>query len=514
LFSGRWLVGPRQPGEERAGAAGRGLAILVRGLLVVWRKGRERRSTDGGRLVKGYLRSDVRRGSLFFCVPGTRTDGHDFAVDAAARGAGAIVVERWIDDLDPAVSQVRVPSVRRAMGPISADVFGRPAEAMVMVGVTGTNGKTTTTWILRHLLATRWPTASLGTLGLITKDLGPSGDASLTTPGPVEMARTFRRLNDEGVRAVVGEISSHALDQGRVHALRFDAAVFLNLSRDHLDYHASADAYRAAKRSLIGYLRSSGIGVINEDDPAWHGLSELAPKALSFGVSSTADVTAREIEVGPFGVHFRLVTSRGEAPVALPLLGGYNVQNALAAATACLGLGFEPQEIADGLASVAQVPGRLERVDGADFPILIDYAHTPEALERVLSTLRPLVSGRLIVVFGAGGDRDRGKRPLMGKVAAQWADVAVVTSDNPRTEDPAAIIEEIVAGAPDAPFHRRVDRREGIELGLRLANAGDVVLLAGKGHETYQVLGTERVSFDERQIVRDLLAGRTREVAD
>lgn len=466
-------------------------------------------------LLHGVCDDSRRTGSgdLFCTWAGTASDGHDYVPDAQARGAAAALVERVVASCT--LPQVLVTDGRRAAAVSAARVLDDPADDLVLVGITGTNGKTTTVWILRHLLMSRWPTASLGTLGLVTAKQGPKGSGSLTTPGPVELAHTMRSLKDEGVEAVVSEISSHALEQGRVHALRFNVAAFLNLSRDHLDYHASPEAYLAAKRSLLRQLRDDGTGVINADDDAWSGLGELAPKALRFAISAPdADVRATDIEVGPRGVSFRLATSAGNTRVDLPLLGAYNVQNALAAATVCLGLGFAPAEIADLMATVPQVPGRLERVDGAPHPILIDYAHTPDALERVLSTLRPLVSGRLIVVFGAGGDRDPGKRPLMGRIVANGADIAVVTSDNPRSEDPEAIIDDIVRGAPNAKFQRRVDRREAIELALALADPEDAVLLAGKGHETYQVLGSGEIDFDERVVVRELLTRAQRQVAE
>jgi UDP-N-acetylmuramoyl-L-alanyl-D-glutamate--2,6-diaminopimelate ligase len=302
------------------------------------------------------------------------------------------------------------------------------------------------------------------------------------------------------------EVSSHALDQGRVSSLRFDAAVFTNLTRDHLDYHGTMERYRAAKRGLLALLRPAGTAVINADDPAWSGLAESAPRALTFGVSAEAAVRVTAMQLDGMGAGFELSTAQGRASVRVPLLGDFNVQNAAGAAAACLALGFELGGVVAALATVPQVPGRLERIATTPCPVLRDYAHTPDALERALVAVRPLTSGRLIVVFGAGGDRDRGKRPLMGQVAAQYADVAIVTSDNPRTEPPESIIAEIMTGIPAGQGIRITDRRVAIAHALQLADPIDIVLLAGKGHEDYQVIGSEKRPFDERVIVRELLA--------
>jgi UDP-N-acetylmuramoyl-L-alanyl-D-glutamate--2,6-diaminopimelate ligase len=402
---------------------------------------------------------------------------------------------------------VVVPAGRPAAALAADEVMGRPAEGLVLAGVTGTNGKTTTVWILRHLLGARYQTASLGTVGAVTEGGLPlPGTESLTTPGPVGMAGTMRSFAVRGTEAVAMEVSSHALDQARVQALRFDAAVFTNLTRDHLDYHGSFERYRATKREFIELLRPEGVGIINADELAWEGLERRAPRAVRYSVAGgrgagQADVTAEDVELHAAGARFRLVTARGAATVEVPLVGAYNVQNAVAAAATCLGLGFELEEVAHGLARAPQVPGRLEQVADTPFRVIIDYAHTPDALERVLTAARGMTSQRILVVFGAGGDRDPGKRPEMGRIAAELADTVVVTSDNPRTEDPDAIIDDILAGIPGDVI-RITDREAAIHRALGLARPGDVVLLAGKGHETYQVLGTETVPLDEREVVR------------
>lgn len=454
----------------------------------------------------------VERGDLFCAWAGTRSDGHRYAGSAEEAGAVALLAERRLPEL--ALPQLVVRDGRRAAALAAALVFGDPADRLTLVGVTGTNGKTTTAWLLRHLLGARYPAASLGTLGVVGADGAlRTGEDALTTPGPVELARTLAGLVSEGVEAVAMEVSSHALDQGRVEALRFDAAVFTNLSRDHLDYHGTEEAYLAAKRSLVALMRPEGTAVVNAEDPAWEGLAESASRALRFGVSGTeAEVRAESVEVGSFGARFRLVGPGGEAPVSIPLLGAFNVQNALGAAGACLALGFTVEEVAARLESVPQVPGRLELIATAPASVLRDYAHTPDALDRTLRALRPLTAGRLIVVFGAGGDRDRGKRPLMGGVAERLADLAIVTSDNPRSEDPEAIIDEIETGMTPGRHVRITDRRAAIQRALAEAAPGDVVVLAGKGHETYQIVGTRKLPFDERAIVRELLGGHVPEV--
>ncbi len=453
----------------------------------------------------------VRGGDLFCAWQGTTVDGHIFVSAAEAAGAVAALVERPVEG--SGLAQVVVRDGRQAAAIVAALLHGDPAGSLVLAGVTGTNGKTTTVWLLRHLLGGRRRAASLGTLGVVPADGGWSpGVESLTTPGPVELAALLRSLVDDGVGAVAMEVSSHALEQARVHGLRFDAAVFTNLTRDHLDYHGTLEAYLAAKRSLVDLLRADGVAVVNREDPAWDGLGEVAPRALAFALAPPADIWVEELALGPFGARFRLVAPEGAVPVELPLLGAFNVQNALGAAAAALALGVPLAEIGERLATTPQVPGRLEKIADSPCPVLRDYAHTPDALERVLTALRPLVAGRLIVVFGAGGDRDHGKRPLMGSVAERLADLAIVTSDNPRTEDPEAIVDEIVAGMSRGEYRRVVNRQDAIALALAEAAPGDLVLLAGKGHETYQIVGTEKHPFDELEIVRELLKGRSPEV--
>ena len=398
----------------------------------------------------------------------------------------------------------------------AAERYGHPSELLRMIGVTGTNGKTTTVNILRGLLdEPSSPTASIGTLGVLLGGAGEAipGGAGLTTPGPDELQRILRDLVDRGVRTVVMEVSSHALAQRRIHGVRLDAAVFTNLTRDHLDYHGTIEAYFAAKAQLIGYLKRDGVSVINADDPIWEALPE-APRRVTFGVDD-GDVRAEDVTYTSHGSEWTLHYGRAEAPVQFPLLSDFNVSNALAAAATALVLADRDQENAESmvphvaakLSHIPQVPGRLEVISKKP-TVLRDYAHTPDALERALGAVRPLTRGKLIIVFGAGGDRDAGKRPLMGGIAERGADVVIVTSDNPRTESPSAIIDDIERGMIAGRHERIEDRRAAIARALDIAGSDDVILLAGKGHETYQVLGTEKHPFDERQIVQDLLAER------
>ena len=466
---------------------------------------------SGADVVVSGITDDSRSvadGCIFCAWKGTARDSHDFVTGAARKGAVAAIVERIV--ADAGIPQLVVTDGRRAAAVTASIVYGMPEERLTLAGVTGTNGKTTTAWIMRHLLSARYSVALIGTLGIFMPD-GTLLSESLTTPGPVELARVLATLVEQRVTAISMEVSSHALDQGRVQALRFDAAVFTNLTRDHLDYHGTLDAYRDAKRSFVRLLRPDGTAVINADDGAWEGLEQEAPHALRFSISSAdAELRAEDIDISADGSRFTLVVGNERVDVELPLVGDYNVQNALGAAGACLALHYGLREIAELLGTVPQVPGRLEKIHSEDFTVLRDYAHTPDALENVLKTLRPVTSGRLIVLFGAGGDRDRGKRPEMGEVAQRLADIAIVTSDNPRGENPESIIDEIVTGMRTGEFVRVVNRREAIAAALEMARPGDVVLLAGKGHETYQIVGSQRIYFDERRIVADLLGTEAR----
>jgi UDP-N-acetylmuramoyl-L-alanyl-D-glutamate--2,6-diaminopimelate ligase len=444
----------------------------------------------------------VAPGELFIAVKGWSSDGHDFLDAASRRGATVAIVE------DP--SRTTLPSLivregRRAAAVASATAYGDPARNLRLLGVTGTNGKTTTTSIMRHLFDDGdGSSASIGTLGVLVGSEGQvlPGGSGLTTPGPVELQRILRALADRGVRTVAMEVSSHSLDQRRVDGLEFDVVVFTNLTRDHLDYHATMEKYLEAKARLLDYLKPQGTAVINADAPEW---KSLAPRSrpLTFAAREASDLRAQEIRFTSEGSQWKLVTPGGTAEVALPLIGDINVENALAAAAAAFALGQEPAAIAGRLSNLPQVAGRLEIISTRP-TVLRDYAHTPDALERTLKTARAFTRGKLIVVFGCGGDRDKGKRPLMGEIAERDSDIAIVTSDNPRTEDPDAIIDDIEAGMRSSKHERVTDRLSAIRRAIDLAEDGDIVLLAGKGHETYQIRGTTSYPFDEKEIVKEL----------
>jgi UDP-N-acetylmuramoyl-L-alanyl-D-glutamate--2,6-diaminopimelate ligase len=451
----------------------------------------------------------VLPGALFCAIVGTEVDSHAHVASAARAGAAAALVEREV--AGATLPQFVVADGRQAAAHAAAAFHGDPWDGMRVIGVTGTNGKTTVAAIVRHLISRRSAAASIGTLGVVGADGAViPGTEGLTTPGPVEVAERLRGLRDAGVEAVVMEVSSHALDQGRVAAVRFDAGVFTNLSRDHLDYHGDLERYRAAKLRLLRLLKPGAAAVVNADDAVWKGVEAEAERLVSFGTGREADVRAEDVAIVREGMEFTLQTPDGSAAVGLPLFGAYNVSNALAASAALWSLGWTAAELAEGLADLPQIPGRLERVPtpSGKATVLIDFAHTPDALARALGAVRPLVRGRLMVVFGAGGDRDRGKRSEMGRVAARAADLAIVTSDNPRTEDPERIIDDIEAGMGDARRRRIPDRKEAIAWALANAGAEDVIVLAGKGHETYQIRGTEKLPFDERAVVRSIFAGK------
>lgn len=451
----------------------------------------------------------VAPGVVFIAVRGSAVDGHEFLSMAASAGASLAVVE---DRQSTALPRIIVRDTRRAVAVMAAEFHGHPASALDLVAVTGTNGKTTTVHILRHLLGrVDGRGASIGTLGVLLGSAGEllPGGAGLTTPGPVELQRVLRELVDHDVRAVAMEVSSHSLEQHRVDGLHFDAAVFTNFTRDHLDYHHTMEAYFEAKARLIDHLSPSGVAVVNADEPAWR---KLRPASRVLHFSGNGDASAEVAAEGPsFSVRGTECTFRfGTRAIAarLPLIGAFNVENALGAAAVGWALGMTPESVVERLATVPQVPGRLEVI--ADSPLVLrDYAHTPDALQRALRAVRPFASGRVIVVFGCGGDRDRGKRPQMGRIAIDEADVVILTSDNPRTEDPERILDDIAVGVGEADYRRVEDRRLAIAEALAIADPErDLILLAGKGHETYQIRGTQRFPFDEAVIVRQLLGER------
>ena len=448
-----------------------------------------------------YSSRSVVPGTLFFCVPGFRADGHDFAPDAVARGAVALVCQR---PLGLGVPEVIVDDVRAAMGPAAARFFGDPTNELEVVGVTGTNGKTTTAFLVRHLLeAGGRQTGLLGTVKRVVG--GVEEEVERTTPEAIDLQATFRAMLDGGDRACAMEVSSHALELGRVAGIRFACRIFTNLTQDHLDFHQTMEAYFAAKRRLF---EDPGLSVVNVDDEYGRRIAAEV-HCVTFGVEREADYRAREVEFDLMGSRFRCETPDGDVELRSPLPGLFNVQNVLGAVAAARSLGVPTQTIAEALPAFGRVPGRFEPVDeGQDFGVLVDYAHTPEALENVLAAAREVTRGRLHVVFGAGGDRDRGKRPLMGEAARRLADRVLVTSDNPRSEEPESIVDAIMEGAgPGA--ERETDRRRAIALAIETAAPGDVVVIAGKGHEQGQEFENGRKEpFDDVTEARAALRAR------
>jgi UDP-N-acetylmuramoyl-L-alanyl-D-glutamate--2,6-diaminopimelate ligase len=456
-----------------------------------------------------YDSGRVHDGTLFFCVPGQSRDGHDFGPAAVEAGAVALVVER---DLDLPVTQIRVADARAAMAPLAARFWGDPTAELQLAGITGTNGKTTTAFLLRAILEEAG--RNCGLLGTVKQVVGGVEEEVVrTTPEAIDLQATFRRMLDAGDEACVMEVSSHALALHRADSIRFDTAVFTNLSQEHLDFHSDMEDYFAAKRLL--FEAGHGAAVVNLDDPYGQRLAAEVD-CLSFSAGgAAADFAAADVELGPSGASFRAVSAEGSVQVSTRLPGHFNVSNALAAMTAAHTLGVSAEQSAAALEAAGGVPGRFEPIEeGQPFTVLVDYAHTPEALENALRAARMLTEGRLISVFGAGGDRDREKRPHMGRIGAELSELAIVTSDNPRSEDPEAIIAQILAGIGDDREGVRVepDRRSAIGLAFREAAAGDTVVIAGKGHEQGQEFEEGRkIPFDDRNVAREelraLLAG-------
>jgi UDP-N-acetylmuramoyl-L-alanyl-D-glutamate--2,6-diaminopimelate ligase len=451
-----------------------------------------------------YDNRAVQPGTLFFCVPGFTRDGHDFAGDAVARGAAALVVAR---PLGLGVPEVVVDDVRAAMARAAARLHGDPTASLSVVGITGTSGKTTTTYLVRHLLeAGGVPCGQLGSVNAIIG--GRELPAVRTTPEAIDLQATFRAMLDAGDRACAMEVSSHALELHRVDGVHFAVAAFTNLSQDHLDFHPDMESYFAAKRRLFEEF-DVGRAIVVVDDPWGRRLAEAMPEVVTVSLEGPADWQAVDHCSGLGGNAFTVRTPDGEAAVELPLRGRFNAANALVAMAAGHALGLELEGMAEALRTVPPVPGRVQAVDeGQGFALLVDYAHKPGALEKVLLSAREVAVGRVIAVFGAGGDRDRAKRPLMGEIAARLSDVAIATSDNPRSEDPEAILDEIFAGIPAGAFHveREVDRRAAIARAIEEARPGDVVVIAGKGHEQGQEFaGGRKEPFDDVEVAREVL---------
>jgi UDP-N-acetylmuramoyl-L-alanyl-D-glutamate--2,6-diaminopimelate ligase len=479
-----------------------------------------------------YHSRSVEKGFLFAAICGNREDGKRYIPEAIERGAGAILVDEPID-LGGAV-QVIVPDVREALARMAAAFYGDPSAALTVIGITGTNGKTTVSYLLEAILKEGgWRVGVMGTVNY--RFGGRVFPAPTTTPESLDLQRHLAAMREAGMTHAVLEVSSHGLDLQRVRACDFDGAVFTNLSRDHLDYHGTIDRYFQAKRLLFTQsLRESRkrgrFAAINVDDPRGEELTRVAEgEVWSYAVEKRAQVWPEAFSEGPQGLRARIRTPRGALEVVSPLLGRHNLYNILSAVATGEALGIPHEVLSAGILRLRSVPGRLEPV-GADcgIRVYVDYAHTPDALERALHCLRPIAARRLLVVFGCGGDRDRGKRPAMGEIAARGSDLAVITSDNPRTEDPLAIIEEIEKGMAktgakklspeDARRDPKVsgylvlpDRKEAIQWAIQAAQEGDLILIAGKGHEDYQIIGERKIHFDDREEAAAALKTRERQ---
>ena len=474
-----------------------------------------------------FRSQEVQPGGLFVAVPGSLADGHAFIPEALHRGAVAVVTERPVPATVPVIE---VANARQALARLAARFYGHPSEKLALTGVTGTNGKTTTCFLIESILdAAGFKTGVIGTLN--TRFGNRKVDSLMTTPESLDLQRTLAQMLAAGVTQVVMEVSSHAIDLERIEQCAFDVGVFTNLSQDHLDYHRDLESYWACKQKLFTHYLASGsksgraIAVVNCDDPRGRDLAAVTTvKTLTVGRQPDSVVRPLDIRCTSTGLQGRLATPRGEVAFVSALAGDHNLQNIVCAAGAALGLGVPLAAVKTGIEAVRAVPGRLERVaDPAGRLVFVDYAHTPNALENVLSVLRSMAPGKLLCVFGCGGDRDPHKRPQMGEIAARGCDLAIITSDNPRSEAPLTIIEQILKGTrritpealrlsdlgpggiPAKGYVAEPDRKAAIEGALRISQPGDTVLIAGKGHETYQIIGGRRIPFDDRLVARDAL---------
>ncbi len=449
----------------------------------------------------------VAQGALFCAIDGLTADGHDYVSEAVKKGAvAALVCKRC----PVPVPQILVGNSRIAASVAAATYYRSPAADLRVVGVTGTNGKSTTVAYLHHMLNSAGTAGSVGTLGSVDGAGEKLADASkLTTPDPVSLHRTLADLHRRGVRTVAMEVSSHALDQKRMASVGFHVGVYTNITHEHLDYHGDLGRYLESKLSFSDYVLDGGAEVVNGDVTLWRSL-EVRPelKRITYGMSEGADVRAKDVRMRADGTSFDLELGGARTSVAAAMIGEFNVSNALAASAAAWAMGMSPSEITARLVDAPPVPGRMEVLTRGSFVIVRDYAHTPDAYRLVLGTLRQGTRGRLVIVFGCGGDRDRSKRSEMGRIAAELADVVILTTDNPRTEDPERIVSDIEEGMQGVAHMRVAERAEAINRAIGLLREGDTLLLAGKGHEDYQLIGTERIPFDEAAVVREALVVR------
>ncbi|RDI47553.1 UDP-N-acetylmuramoyl-L-alanyl-D-glutamate--2,6-diaminopimelate ligase [Falsibacillus pallidus] len=444
----------------------------------------------------------VNKGSLFICIEGLTNDGHNFAKDAEEKGAAAVLAER---PLSLSIPVILVKDTKRAMAVLADAFYGQPTKQLHLIGITGTNGKTTTSHLIEHvMLHSGLKTGLIGTMYVRINDR--IIETKNTTPESLTLQQTFHEMVNEDVDTAIMEVSSHALVQGRVHGCDYDVAVFTNLTQDHLDYHKTMDEYRRAKGLLFAQLGNTydhekpKVAVLNADDAASEAyITETAAHVMTYSIDNNADFTARNIQMDGSGMKFDLHYPEGSAVVTLKLVGKFSVYNALAAIAACYASNIPMDIILDSLAKMEGVPGRFELVDaGQEYPVIVDYAHTPDSLENVLKTVAQIAKNKIYVVVGCGGDRDKTKRPLMAKIACKYASNPIFTSDNPRSEDPYSILKDMESGVQGENYEVIEDRKEAIRKAVQQASAGDVVLIAGKGHETYQIVGDKVLDFDDR----------------
>lgn len=488
----------------------------------IWRGLEIKEYSGNPDIVPAGFTYDSRRvapGDFFVCIKGFQHDGHDFISEAVAGGCTGVVVQRDVS-VPPGINKIEVPDTRRALAHLSAAFYDHPSRKLRLIGVTGTNGKTTTTYLIDAIL--REAGYRTGLIGTIHNRIGDEIlPVERTTPESLDLQRLLYRMVEAKIDYCVMEVSSHALSLGRVAHCDFDLGVFTNISQDHLDFHRDMDEYFGAKKNLFTQLALPSVkegpkaAIINMDDPRGHEIASYCPVSwLGYGVKRETDVRAVAIDIGPRGAKFTACNKGGKIPISIGLTGMFSVYNALAAVSVGLAEGISLELAARALAAVSGVPGRFESIDeGQDFGVIVDYAHTPDGLENILRAANGFVRGRIILVFGCGGDRDRTKRPLMGRIAASHADYLVITSDNPRSEDPAAIIADIEPGVKEGGKSNQgyeiiPDRRQAIVAAIKRAQKGDMVILAGKGHETYQIIGEKIIPFDDGEVARGILRGR------
>ncbi len=452
---------------------------------------------------------EVKQGSLFICIEGYTVDGHDFVAQAVQNGAAAIIAQKH---MEAAVPVIKVRDTKRAMAILADTFYEHPTKELHLVGITGTNGKTSTSYLIEQMMrGAGKSTGVIGTIGMKIND--ETYEVKNTTPDSLTLQKMFHQMNEKNVETAVMEVSSHALHMGRVHGCQYDVTVFTNLTQDHLDYHKTMDAYRAAKSLLFSQLGNGfdterpKYAILNiDDDASKEYIIATQAIVITYGIDNDSDIMAKDIEMTSTGTRFTLIVGEESRTVQMKLVGKFNVYNVLAAVGASLVSGIELDNIVKTIENLRNVSGRFELVEaGQDFAVIVDYAHTPDSLENVLRTIQQFAKGNIYCVVGCGGDRDKTKRPIMAELAEKHADFPIFTSDNPRSEDPEAILKDMEAGVEGTSYQTIIDRKEAIEHAISQAKAGDVVLIAGKGHETYQIIGKEVLDFDDHLVAKEAI---------